>query len=63
MIVLNFCGMSANTNLSFEKKIKEEIDDITDVLSDNIKNEDRISINEDFELSLKEGNAEMPPIN
>ena len=63
MIVLNFCGMSSNTNLSFEKKIKEEIDDITDVLSDNIKNEDRISINDDFELSLKQGNAEMPPIN
>ena len=63
MIVLNFCGMSSNTNLSFEKKIKEEIDDITDVLRDNIKNEDRISINDDFELSLKEGNAEMPPIN
>ena len=63
MIVLNFCGMSSNTNLSFEKKIKEEIDDITDVLSDNIKNEDRISINDEFELSLKEGNAEMPPIN
>ena len=63
MIVLNFCGMSSNTNLSFEKKIKEEIDDITDVLSDNIKNEDRISINDDFEFSLKEGNAGMPPIN